>query len=192
MELKYGKPLNLLNWSAENKHRLSPPVCNAAVFPDGDYFINMVGGPNFRTDFHCNPTEEIFYQIKGTAYLNLWENGQFDQVLLKEGDVFLLPAGVLHSPQRPDPEGLCFLVEKPRPKDQEDKLNWFCANCAGLVFSIGGQVDDLVANLPIWYQSFYERSEAERTCPHCQEVHPGQNAKAWLQRFAEVHKPAYK
>ena len=75
----------------------------------------MVGGPNTRTDFHDNPTEEIFYQIQGNAYLNVWDRGQFERVDIKEGELFLLPAHVIHSPQRPEP-GLCLLVELVRAR----------------------------------------------------------------------------
>ena len=190
MNLQYGLPANLMAWAEENHDKLSPPVCNAAVFPDGDYIINMVGGPNYRTDFHCNPTEEIFYQIKGNAHLNIWDRGKFEQILIKEGDIFLLPANLLHSPQRPEP-GLCLLVEKPRPEGNPDALNWYCANCATLVGSVGDHVDDLVADLPSAFKLFYDKSDAERTCPQCGEVHPGRKAGEWLQRFAEVHKPKY-
>ena len=101
MELQYGLPLNLMQWAEDNKARLKPPVNNAAIFPDGNYIVNMVGGPNARTDFHDNPTEEIFYQIKGNCYLNIWDRGRFDRIDIKEGQLFLLPAHVIHSPQRP-------------------------------------------------------------------------------------------
>lgn len=191
MELKYGQPFDLLHWSEQNQDKLTPPVCNTALFPDGDFIINMVGGPNKRTDFHCNPTEEIFYQIKGNAYLNIWDRGQFEQIRLNEGDIFLLPAYLNHSPQRPEAGGLCFLVEKPRAKEQKDAFNWYCANCATLVGSVGDHVDDLVADLPSAFKLFYDKSDDERTCPQCGEVHPGRKAGEWLQRFAEVHKPKY-
>ena len=91
MNPKYGLPKNLMGWVEQNHSRLKPPVCNAALFPDGDYIINMVGGGNTRTDFHDNPTEEIFYQLRGTAYLDVWDNGRFDRIDLKEGDEVLLP-----------------------------------------------------------------------------------------------------
>ncbi|KAJ1932777.1 3-hydroxyanthranilic acid dioxygenase, partial [Linderina macrospora] len=58
-------PLNFNAWLDENMHKLQPPVCNY-VFQDGkDFMIMVVGGPNSRTDFHINPTEEWFFQIKG-------------------------------------------------------------------------------------------------------------------------------
>ncbi|WP_081550112.1 3-hydroxyanthranilate 3,4-dioxygenase [Chromobacterium haemolyticum] len=178
MELQYGMPLNLLDWAQGNQSRLKPPVCNAAIWPDGDYIINMVGGPNTRTDFHDNPTEEIFYQIQGNAYLEIWDRGRFDRIELREGDAFLLPAHVIHSPQRPEP-GLCLLVEKPRPAGEHDSLQWYCPVCATEVWRFSKQLESLVDDLPKAYQLFYARSEDERRCRHCGTVHPGKDYAAW-------------
>lgn len=183
MELQYGSPFNLLDWSAQNKHRLVPPVCNAAVFPDGNFIINMVGGPNYRTDYHINPTEEIFYQIKGKAYLNVLDRGKYDIIPLNEGDIFLLPANLPHSPQRPDPNGLCFLVESPRPNDTIDTFLWYCAGCGTEVYRVSDHVNDLVANLPQAYRTFYELHEDERTCANCGQVHAGKDAHVWQKNY---------
>lgn len=183
MELQYGHPFNLMDWSAQNKHRLTPPVCNAALFPDGNFIINMVGGPNYRTDYHINPMEEIFYQIKGKAYLNVLDRDKYEVIPLKEGDIFLLPANLPHSPQRPDPNGLCFLVERPRPLDFIDTFLWYCAGCATEIYRVSDHVDDLVANLPEAYKVFYALSDEKRRCPSCGQVHPGQAAHVWQQHY---------
>lgn len=178
MDLKYGKPQNLMQWAETNGARLKPPVCNAAIFPDGNYIINMVGGPNGRSDFHDNPTEEIFHQIKGNAYLNVWDRGQFERIDLHEGDIFLLPAHLQHSPQRPEP-GLCFLVEMVRPQGARDSLQWYCADCGTLVWRAEKQLESLVDDLPAIYQQFYALLDAERVCPACGLQHPGRDYHAW-------------
>ena len=84
-----------------------------------------------------------------------------------------------HSPQRPDPHGLCFLVELKRPQGAIDTLNWYCPRCAALVWGASMELKDLVADLPATYQKFYALSDAERTCPHCGTVHPGKDYAAW-------------
>jgi 3-hydroxyanthranilate 3,4-dioxygenase len=178
MELRYGLPRNLMDVADQIKDRLKPPVCNAALFPDGNYIINLVGGPNTRTDFHDNPTEEIFYQLKGNAYVNIWDRGKYERIDFREGDVFLMPAHVQHSPQRPEP-GLCFLVELVRPKGHLDSLQWYCAHCGHLVWRAEQQMTDLVVDLPVIYQRFYDLSDAERVCSQCGTQHPGKDYSRW-------------
>ncbi len=179
MDLKYGKPHSLMGWADANRARLKPPVCNAAVFPDGDYIINMVGGPNTRTDFHDNPTEEIFYQIRGNCYLNVWDRGKFDRIDIREGEIFLMPAHLIHSPQRPEAGSLCLLIEKPRPLGHVDWLRWYCPKCAALTWEASKQLESLVEDLPKIYALFYATSEAERRCKTCGTVHPGKDYAAW-------------
>ena len=180
MKLEYGLPKQLVQWSEDNLAQLKPPVANASVFADGNYIINVVGGPNYRSDFHDNPFEEIFYQIQGNAHLIIWDRGQFERIDLKAGDVFLLPAHIKHSPQRHE-KGLCFLIELPRPKGFLDKLSWYCASCANSVFETSGQLTNLVEDLPIMYRQFYDLDDAARTCTSCGTVHPGRKASAWLE-----------
>ncbi len=178
MQLKYGLPTSLLGWAETHRAELAPPVCNASIFPDGNYIINMVGGPNTRTDFHDNPTEEIFLQLKGSAYLIIWDRGKFERIEIREGDVFLLPAHIIHSPQRPEP-GLCFLVEMVRPLGSLDALQWYCAKCATLVWRAETQLTSLVDDLPKVYDIFYAKPEAERRCPSCGAIHPGRDHSTW-------------
>ena len=48
----------------------------------------VVGGPNARTDFHINQTNEFFYQLEGSAFLRIInEEGKIDKVELTEGDI---------------------------------------------------------------------------------------------------------
>ena len=63
------KPFNLQQWIQENKDKLKPPVGNAQVWEDGEFMVTVVGGPNQRRDYHDDPTEEFFYQLKGDIFL---------------------------------------------------------------------------------------------------------------------------
>ena len=183
MELKYGLPKNLMNWVEDHRERLSPPVCNAAVFEDGNYIINMVGGGNQRTDFHDNSTEEVFYQIRGEASLLIWDRGRYERIVLKEGDIFLQPPHLIHSPQRPDPAGLCLLIELPRPQGKHDSLQWYCAHCGTEVWKASKQLESLVDDLPKVYDRFYALKDEERVCPKCGTQHPGKDYRVWHEQL---------
>jgi len=41
---------NLMQWVADNRHLLRPPVLNQTIFRDSDFIVQIVGGPNVRTD----------------------------------------------------------------------------------------------------------------------------------------------
>jgi 3-hydroxyanthranilate 3,4-dioxygenase len=176
---RYTLPFNFQRWIDEHAHLLKPPVGNQQVWQDTDFIVTVVGAPNERTDFHDDPFEEFFWQFKGNAHLLLWEGGRYARVDLAEGDIFLLPPHVRHSPQRPEAGSLCLVVERTRPQGTIDGFEWYCARCGTLVHRIDVQLASIVDDLPKAYQRFYDSSEAARRCGQCSTVHPGRDAKAW-------------
>jgi 3-hydroxyanthranilate 3,4-dioxygenase len=179
LNFKYGYPLNFQQWLDDNAHLLKPPVGNQQIWKDSDFMVTVVGGPNQRTDFHDDPVEEFFYQFKGNAHLLVWDRGQYERVHLKEGDMFLMAPHVIHSPQRPEADSRCLVIERVRPKGEADALQWSCAKCGTLVRRYEMQLENIVMDLPPVYDRFYATSEAERVCPSCGEVHPGRDYKSW-------------
>ncbi len=183
---KYGRPLNFPKWLDDNAHLLKPPVGNQQVWSDADFMVTVVGGPNQRTDFHDDPLEEFFYQLKGNAWLLMWDRGKYDKVELREGDIFLMAPHVLHSPQRPETGSLCLVIERHRPPGMQDAFQWCCAACGTVVKRIDVQVQSIVADLPPLYESFYNSPAGERVCPACGEVHPGRDYVSWHQRLRQT------
>lgn len=181
----YSQPLNLQGWLAANSDRLKPPVGNQQIWKNADLVCTVVGGPNERTDFHDDPYEEYFHQFKGNASLLIADRGKFERVHLREGDVFLLPAHVRHSPQRPEAGSLCTVIERNRPIGSIDAFEWYCACCGHLVVRSELQLQSIVEDLPKAYAAFYDAPAAARTCAHCGEVHPGRDWRSWLARCAE-------
>ncbi|MDR2334323.1 MAG: 3-hydroxyanthranilate 3,4-dioxygenase [Burkholderiaceae bacterium] len=182
--LKYGRALNFKRWIDENEHLLKPPVNNAQVWKDGDFLVTVVGGPNGRSDFHDDPIEEFFYQFKGNAHLVILDRGKFERVDLREGDIFLLPKHVLHSPQRPEAGSLCLVVEHTRRPEEHDALQWNCACCGHLIKRYEFGLQSIVLDLPPVYEQFYATSEQERTCAGCGTVHPGREYQEWHRQLA--------
>lgn len=178
------QPINFARWIEDHKDRLKPPVGNEQIWSDADMIVTVVGGPNQRTDFHDDPFEEYFHQFRGNAHLLVLDRGKFERIDLREGDIFLLPAHVRHSPQRPEPGSLCTVIEFPRPIGTEDAFEWYCAACGHLVFRAQLQLASIVNDLPAVYRSFYDRPYAQRRCPACGEVHPGRDWERWHARRA--------
>ncbi|MCL4137384.1 UNVERIFIED_CONTAM: hypothetical protein GTU68_047173 [Idotea baltica] len=167
------KPFNFANWIEKNKDQLKPPVSNKQLFDEETGMIVMiVGGPNVRVDFHDDPVEEFFYQIKGDMVLKIAEQGKVYDVTIKEGDVFLLPPHARHSPQRPVPGSVGLVVEGTRGVEDKDGFEWFCFDCGELVHRVEVTVTDIVKDLPPLFAAFYE-STSDRTCKNCGSLHPG-------------------
>ena len=65
---------NLMQWVDDNRHLLKPPVLNQTIFAEDDFIVQIVGGPNIRTDYHDDPYEEFFFQLKGDMILKVFED----------------------------------------------------------------------------------------------------------------------
>src|SRR4051812_19072689 len=160
-------PFNLQRWVEDNRHLLKPPVGNKMVC-DGGFKVMVVGGPNARTDYHVNPTEELFYQLEGDIVLKVIEDGRPRDVPIRQGEMFLLPANVPHSPQRPaNTVGL--VVEQARPADADDHLRWYCPSCGALLHDAGFHLVDLGVQLKPLIETMKSSAEL-RTCKKCGHV----------------------
>ena len=167
------RAFNLEGWINENRDKLKPPVGNAQVWEDGEFMVTVVGGPNQRRDYHDDPTEEFFYQLKGDIVLRIIEEpGKPPKdIPINEGEVFLLPKHVRHSPQR-QADTIGLVIEMPRPEGEMDAFEWYCPNCHNLVHRAEVRLKSIVRDLPPIFDEFYGNEE-ERRCKNCGTVHPG-------------------
>ena len=163
------RPFSFKNWIEENRHLLKPPVGNQVVYKDNDDFIVMVvGGPNKRKDYHYNETEEFFYQMEGDIVLKIIEDGKRVDIPIKQGDIFLLPPKIPHSPQRTE-NSVGLVMELKRNHDEKDGFMWFCDNCDNLLYEEYFTLTDIVKQLPPIMEKFFA-SEELRTCDKCGTV----------------------
>jgi 3-hydroxyanthranilate 3,4-dioxygenase len=166
------QPVNLGRWIEENRHQLRPPVANKTMTVGSDFIVQIVGGPNARTDFHVDPYEEWFYQIEGTMHVDLVIGGEPTSVEIGPGETWLLPGNTPHSPQRPEAGSVGLVIERIREKGTLEKFQWYCPKCNALVHEVTLQVNDIVADLPPVFTAFYV-DERARTCEQCGTLHPG-------------------
>lgn len=158
-------PINLNKWIEEHKHLLKPPVGNANVWEDREFMVTVVGGPNSRTDFHIDDGEEFFYQIKGDIVVKIIEDGKVVDVPIREGEIFLLPSRVPHSPRRPaDTIGL--VIERKRLAHEKDGLMWLCPKCNEKLYEEFFHLTDLTTQLQPVFERFYG-SAKNSTCRKC-------------------------
>ncbi len=161
--------LNLQRWIRQNQRDLRPPVSNKQLYTDSaDMVLFVSGGPNTRNDHHVNPTEELFYQIKGDIAINIrpLDGSPARDVIVRQGDLYLLPRWVPHRPQRPaGTVGL--IVEFPRPKGQRDALRWYCPTCDKLIFEAKWQLKKIDEDLKHIMEGFWGGPQKRRTCKAC-------------------------
>ncbi|MFW5966291.1 MAG: 3-hydroxyanthranilate 3,4-dioxygenase [Persicimonas sp.] len=162
---KLTPPINLFQWIEDNRDQLKPPVGNKKIWEDSMFDVFIVGGPNERKDYHINQREEFFWMIEGDMTLKVIEDGDFRDVDIKEDEIFLLPAGVPHSPQR-EANTIGLVIEHQRPEGVEDGLQWYCDECGELVYEEYFYLEDIVDDLKAAIQNFWADDE-KRTCDNC-------------------------
>lgn len=161
-----SKPFHLQRWIDEHRHLLRPPVGNQQVYKENDdYIVMVVGGPNTRKDFHYNEGEELFYQLEGSIILRVIEDGKPRDIKIREGEMFLLPPRIPHSPQRPA-NTIGLVIERYRHKDEKDGFMWYCENCHNKLHEEYFELTDIVTQLPEVMKNFYDSKEL-RTCNQC-------------------------
>ncbi len=163
-------PFNLNKWIEDNRDILKPPVGNKNLYKEaGDYIVMIVGGPNARKDYHYNETEELFYQLEGDINVRIQEEGKAVDVSIKEGDMFLLPAKIPHSPMRSE-NSVGLVIERVRKgTDMQDGLLWFCDNCNNKLHETYFPLTNIEQDFLPRFKEFYG-SEEMRTCENCGTV----------------------
>lgn len=161
-------PFNLREWIDAHRELLKPPVCNREIYAGSEFIVMIVGGPNSRKDYHDDPGPELFHQIEGDMLLKTMQDGRPVDIPIREGDIFLLPPHLPHSPQRfAGTVGL--VVERQRKPAEKDGFLWFCERCHAKLYDEYLHVADIVVDLPPVLERFWSDA-GRRTCRQCGAV----------------------
>lgn len=163
-------PFNLNKWIEDNRDILKPPVGNKNLYHDaGDYIVMIVGGPNQRKDYHYNESEELFYQLQGDILVKIQVDGESVDMPIKEGEMFLLPAKIPHSPIRGENTVGLVIELKRDGRKLKDGLMWFCDNCNTKLHDTYFELTNIEKDFLPRFREFYT-SDTLRVCPNCGTV----------------------
>jgi len=172
-----SRAFSLQEFIEKNKELLKPPVNNKVLWQDSEFIVMLIGGPNKRRDFHVDPSDEFFYQIKGNCYVEcINEEGKREIVTVGEGDVFMLPAMVPHSPHRVA-GSLGIVIERKRKEGELEDFVWYCDQCNHEMHRVTVQVTNIEIQVKEAIESFNSSLE-KRTCKNCGYVMP-EEAEEW-------------
>ena len=158
----------LWQWIEENKAVFEPPVGNKVIWEDSQFTAMVIRGPNARRDFHIDPSDEIFFMLKGAMTLETLEGGARKTRTIREGEMCLVPALTPHSPHRPAGTwGL--VIEVKRAPTQTESLLWLCEACDATLHTITLHVADIEKELKRAIEAF-DASVALRTCQRCGHI----------------------
>ncbi len=157
------KNFNLEKWIEENRHNWGQ---RKRIWEDSDFLAFVTRGPNSRSEFHIDPSDEIFYQLVGELNLHyITKEGKRDLTVIHAGELFLLPAKVPHSPRRGE-GSWTFVVERKRRPEERDQWVWYCEKCNGQIYETFQSFDDGSEAVKRAYQDL-KADEKLRTCSAC-------------------------
>lgn len=102
--------------------------------------------------------------------LKVVDDGTFKDVIIREGDMFLLPGNTPHNPVRfADTVGV--VLEQRRPEGSLDRMRWYCAeeDCRSVVHEAAFHCTDLGTQIKAAIETFMA-SEDNRRCKNCGAV----------------------
>jgi len=97
--------------------------------------------------------------------LKVVDEGNFRDLPIREGEMFLLPPNTPHNPVRfADTVGI--VLEQPRPPESKDRLRWYCQECKSIVNEEAFHCIDLGTQIKEAVNGF-KYSDEKRKCKNC-------------------------
>lgn len=156
--------LNVDKWIEENKKFFLPPVCNKMMYSEGQMKAFFVGGPNVRKDYHIEEGEEMFYMKTGDMCLKVVEQNKQRDVHIKEGEIFLLPSRIPHSPQR-QANTVGLVLERERMPEERDGLRYYVDGTLDRLYEEWFYCEDLGTQLAPVIKRFFASEQCKTGKP---------------------------
>jgi 3-hydroxyanthranilate 3,4-dioxygenase len=100
--------------------------------------------------------------------LKIIEDGNQVDINIREGEIFLLPKNIPHSPQRFE-NTVGLVVEYKRAEGELDAFQWYCDDCGNLLHEVTLQLENIVSQLPPLFNNYWKNIDS-RTCSNCGEI----------------------
>lgn len=100
--------------------------------------------------------------------LKVVDDGEFKDIIIREGDMFLLPGNTPHNPVR-FANTVGIVLEQKRPESSIDRMRWYCQGCGEVVHEAAFHCVDLGTQVKGAIEAFMA-SEENRKCKNCGEI----------------------
>ena len=100
--------------------------------------------------------------------LKVVDDGNFRDIIIREGEMFLLPGNTPHNPVR-FANTVGIVLEQKRPADAIDRMRWYCQNCKEVVHEESFHCTDLGTQIKAAVEAF-KSDEQLRKCKKCGEL----------------------
>lgn len=170
--MKLFDTYSLKKWVEENRDDLDRPLMNHKRVWNEDFIVMLFNGrtPQERSDFHINTSPEFFYQIEGEMFCRLIVDGEAQDHIVKEGEMFYIPPHVPHLNRRGD-GSIGLVIHQKRAPEALDTMVWYCNSCSTELHRYSYRYTELRENLKTHIRMFLG-DEDLRTCKNCGDVFP--------------------
>jgi 3-hydroxyanthranilate 3,4-dioxygenase len=100
--------------------------------------------------------------------LKVVDDSQFRNIIVREGDMFLLPGNTPHKPIR-FANTVGIVLEQRRPADSLDIICWYCQSCGEVVHEASFYCTDIGSQIKAATENFMSSTE-NRHCSKCGEL----------------------
>lgn len=97
--------------------------------------------------------------------LKVVDEGVFRDIIIHEGDMFLLPPNTPHNPVR-FANTVGIVLEQRRPANSVDRLRWYCSECGEVVHEAAFHCTDLGTQIKAAVEDF-KGDNVKRKCGEC-------------------------